>query len=211
MKSCTSQRRLDGCALRRRSTQNRRNGNVSAWIVNFFTVELNPSVAVDVSPDTSEPAPADSTAPVWIILFEDLSCIQIFDAMQREYPHTKFVILEALSATGLRSIRYAKEIPHVRFAHTLTPPFLLSSLSEAIYWRTIYPLLLPRLCDATSNSTGWIPVLRLQRPKKKPQALPRGRLKSRSMKAMHGGSLACSTIRVITFDFQHFNVQPPGT
>jgi hypothetical protein len=29
-------------------------------------------------------------------------------------PH-KFVLLEALSATGLRSIRYAKEIPLVRF------------------------------------------------------------------------------------------------
>ena len=30
------------------------------------------------------------------------------------HPH-KFVLLEALSATGLRSIRYAKEIPLVRF------------------------------------------------------------------------------------------------
>ena len=28
-------------------------------------------------------------------------------------PHS-FVILEALSATGLRSIRYANEIPHVK-------------------------------------------------------------------------------------------------
>ncbi|KAJ7774864.1 N2,N2-dimethylguanosine tRNA methyltransferase [Mycena metata] len=34
---------------------------------------------------------------------------------QREYPHQKIVILEALSATGLRSIRYAKEIPHVSY------------------------------------------------------------------------------------------------
>ncbi|KAG6333651.1 hypothetical protein ID866_5438 [Astraeus odoratus] len=33
----------------------------------------------------------------------------------REYQPYKFVLLEALSATGLRSIRYAKEIPLVRF------------------------------------------------------------------------------------------------
>ncbi|KAJ7172448.1 N2,N2-dimethylguanosine tRNA methyltransferase [Mycena filopes] len=33
----------------------------------------------------------------------------------REYPPQKIVILEALSATGLRSIRYAKEIPHVNY------------------------------------------------------------------------------------------------
>lgn len=34
---------------------------------------------------------------------------------KREYRPHKFVLLEALSATGLRSIRYAKEIPLVRF------------------------------------------------------------------------------------------------
>ncbi|KAG0707709.1 tRNA methyltransferase [Suillus ampliporus] len=34
---------------------------------------------------------------------------------KREYRSHKFVLLEALSATGLRSIRYAKEIPLVRF------------------------------------------------------------------------------------------------
>ena len=32
----------------------------------------------------------------------------------REYDPYKFVLLEALSATGLRAIRYAKEIPLVR-------------------------------------------------------------------------------------------------
>jgi tRNA (guanine26-N2/guanine27-N2)-dimethyltransferase len=34
----------------------------------------------------------------------------------RQYRAHEFVILEALSATGLRSIRYAKEIPLVRLA-----------------------------------------------------------------------------------------------
>ncbi|KAL4067985.1 tRNA methyltransferase [Scleroderma citrinum] len=34
---------------------------------------------------------------------------------QKEYRPYKFILLEALSATGLRSIRYAKEIPLVRF------------------------------------------------------------------------------------------------
>ncbi|KIM58909.1 hypothetical protein SCLCIDRAFT_1050790 [Scleroderma citrinum Foug A] len=34
---------------------------------------------------------------------------------QKEYRPYKFVLLEALSATGLRSIRYAKEVPSVRF------------------------------------------------------------------------------------------------
>lgn len=33
---------------------------------------------------------------------------------ERTYKPQKFTILEALSATGLRSIRYAKEIPDVR-------------------------------------------------------------------------------------------------
>ncbi|KII88465.1 hypothetical protein PLICRDRAFT_625302 [Plicaturopsis crispa FD-325 SS-3] len=41
----------------------------------------------------------------------------------REYRRNKFVLLEALSATGLRSIRYAKEIPHVKhvIANDLSP------------------------------------------------------------------------------------------
>ncbi|KAF7363475.1 tRNA (guanine(26)-N(2))-dimethyltransferase [Mycena sanguinolenta] len=70
-----------------------------------FTVGLNLSLAVDESADISEAAPAAaSTEP-------------------REYSHSKFVILEALSATGLRSIRYAKEIPHVShiLANDLSP------------------------------------------------------------------------------------------
>ncbi|KAI6036241.1 N2,N2-dimethylguanosine tRNA methyltransferase [Pisolithus microcarpus] len=36
----------------------------------------------------------------------------------KEYRPYKFVLLEALSATGLRSIRYAKEIPLVKFSAT---------------------------------------------------------------------------------------------
>ncbi|KAK7014835.1 guanine(26)-N(2)-dimethyltransferase [Favolaschia claudopus] len=52
---------------------------------------------------------------------------------QREYPHSKFVILEALSATGLRSIRYAKEIPHV--SHILAND--LSSAATAAMKRNI--------------------------------------------------------------------------
>ncbi|KAJ6596931.1 tRNA methyltransferase [Mycena vulgaris] len=67
-----------------------------------------PKLEADISADISETAlvdsePAPVTAPV------DAS------ADQPEYPHRKFVILEALSATGLRSIRYAKEIPHVSY------------------------------------------------------------------------------------------------
>ncbi|KAI0306450.1 tRNA methyltransferase [Multifurca ochricompacta] len=44
-------------------------------------------------------------------------------AHEAEYRPHKFVILEALSATGLRSIRYAKEIPLVRYviANDLSP------------------------------------------------------------------------------------------
>ncbi|KAJ6547596.1 N2,N2-dimethylguanosine tRNA methyltransferase [Mycena capillaripes] len=51
---------------------------------------------LDVSADTAEAISAPPTDPP-------------------EYPPHKFVILEALSATGLRSIRYAKEIPHVNY------------------------------------------------------------------------------------------------
>jgi tRNA G26 N,N-dimethylase Trm1 len=34
----------------------------------------------------------------------------------RQFTPSKFILLEALSATGLRSIRYAKEIPLVKLA-----------------------------------------------------------------------------------------------
>ncbi len=40
--------------------------------------------------------------------------------MQQFHPQ-KFVVLEALSATGLRSIRYANEIPLVKFVLAHTP------------------------------------------------------------------------------------------
>ncbi|KAF7338271.1 tRNA (guanine(26)-N(2))-dimethyltransferase [Mycena venus] len=69
---------------------------------------------LDVSADTSETPVTASEEP-------------------REYPHSKFVILEALSATGLRSIRYAKEIPHV--SHILAND--LSSAATAAMRRNI--------------------------------------------------------------------------
>ncbi|KAF7976714.1 hypothetical protein HWV62_5885 [Athelia sp. TMB] len=48
---------------------------------------------------------------------------QASQAPIREFQKTKVVILEALSATGLRSIRYAKEIPLVKYviANDLSP------------------------------------------------------------------------------------------
>ncbi|KIJ68912.1 hypothetical protein HYDPIDRAFT_178862 [Hydnomerulius pinastri MD-312] len=59
-------------------------------------------------------------------LTEDITMIEAAAASEanaREYHPYKFVLLEALSATGLRSIRYAKEIPLVRFviANDLLP------------------------------------------------------------------------------------------
>ncbi|KAF8212204.1 N2,N2-dimethylguanosine tRNA methyltransferase-domain-containing protein [Mycena galopus ATCC 62051] len=75
---------------------------------------LNLTLAVDVSADTSETPPAAASTP-------------------REYPQSKIVILEALSATGLRSIRYAKEIPHV--SHVLAND--LSSAATAAMRRNI--------------------------------------------------------------------------
>lgn len=45
-----------------------------------------------------------------------------------QYQEQKFVILEALSATGLRSIRYAKEIPSVKSVpYSINYLFLCSS------------------------------------------------------------------------------------
>ncbi|KAJ7774567.1 N2 N2-dimethylguanosine tRNA methyltransferase [Mycena maculata] len=61
-----------------------------------------PRLETDVSVDTPESVP-QGTEP------ESVS------VDQPEYPQRKIVILEALSATGLRSIRYAKEIPHVSY------------------------------------------------------------------------------------------------
>ncbi|KAJ7452385.1 N2,N2-dimethylguanosine tRNA methyltransferase [Mycena galericulata] len=58
-----------------------------------------PKLETDISADTAEVLPRH-TEP---------------NADQREPPQRKIVILEALSATGLRSIRYAKEIPHVSY------------------------------------------------------------------------------------------------
>ena len=39
--------------------------------------------------------------------------------------HPQFIIVEALSATGLRPIRYAKEIPLVRFVMEANQPLVL--------------------------------------------------------------------------------------
>ncbi|KAF8121957.1 N2,N2-dimethylguanosine tRNA methyltransferase, partial [Boletus edulis] len=52
----------------------------------------------------------------------DLDTVENIVKPRMYHPH-KFVLLEALSATGLRSIRYAKEIPLVRFviANDLSP------------------------------------------------------------------------------------------
>ncbi|KAJ7449848.1 N2,N2-dimethylguanosine tRNA methyltransferase [Mycena latifolia] len=62
-----------------------------------------PKLDADLSADTSEMVPVSAEpAPVEV-------------SVEPEYTHRKFVILEALSATGLRSIRYAKEIPHVSY------------------------------------------------------------------------------------------------
>lgn len=49
--------------------------------------------------------------------------LRIADKTQRKFRAPKFTILEALSATGLRSIRYAKEIPDVRtvLANDISP------------------------------------------------------------------------------------------
>lgn len=46
-------------------------------------------------------------------------------------PH-RFVLLEALSATGLRSIRYAKEIPLVRFVSEFCEQTYISSSSRFV-------------------------------------------------------------------------------
>lgn len=48
-------------------------------------------------------------------VFELSSTIQTF-SFESKYQPYKCVILEPLSATGLRSIRYAQEIPLVRLA-----------------------------------------------------------------------------------------------
>ncbi|SNX86245.1 related to N2,N2-dimethylguanosine tRNA methyltransferase [Melanopsichium pennsylvanicum] len=53
----------------------------------------------------------------------DASTAVVENAMEDEYRSYKFTLLEALSATGLRSIRYAKEIPLLRWvmANDLSP------------------------------------------------------------------------------------------
>ncbi|KAI0797923.1 N2,N2-dimethylguanosine tRNA methyltransferase [Abortiporus biennis] len=58
-----------------------------------------------------------------IDITEEAQPAQATSSTKREYHSQKFVILEALSATGLRSIRYAKEIPLVKFviANDLSP------------------------------------------------------------------------------------------
>ncbi|KAN0076846.1 tRNA methyltransferase [Tylopilus felleus] len=63
-----------------------------------------------------------STDSVGDALTMDLGTVGNVPKPRVYHPH-KFVLLEALSATGLRSIRYAKEIPLVRFviANDLSP------------------------------------------------------------------------------------------
>ncbi|TPX63211.1 hypothetical protein SpCBS45565_g06767 [Spizellomyces sp. 'palustris'] len=60
------------------------------------------------------------------IKMEDLDDI---DLSQPEYKDQRFTILEALSATGLRSIRYAKDLEHVE---TIVANDILSDAVEAI-------------------------------------------------------------------------------
>lgn len=64
----------------------------------------------------AEPEPEKKVYEVCDIFFCFSSHFSIITIQRRE----DIVILEALSATGLRAIRYAKEIPLVKFAQ---PPF----------------------------------------------------------------------------------------
>ena len=48
------------------------------------------------------------------LMYISITCTCTILTETLQYRPTKFVILEALSATGLRAIRYAKEIPHVK-------------------------------------------------------------------------------------------------
>jgi hypothetical protein len=74
----------------------------------------------DVVGTTSGPASRAKEAEVMLDVFNVVPS----DPSSQYRPH-KFVILEALSATGLRSIRYAKEIPLVRFGLPFPVIFLV--------------------------------------------------------------------------------------
>ncbi|PSR74130.1 hypothetical protein PHLCEN_2v10086 [Hermanssonia centrifuga] len=77
-----------------------------------------------VGPSTSEDVQTTETSPAGPSAMLVDAAPQIPDLK----PH-KFVILEALSATGLRSIRYAKEIPLVKY---VIANDLSSSATEAM-------------------------------------------------------------------------------
>ncbi|KAJ7109415.1 tRNA methyltransferase [Mycena epipterygia] len=104
-----------------------------------------PKLEADISSGTSEiPEVPVSTEPA--VVSEPAAVAASVDLP--EYSQRKFVILEALSATGLRSIRYAKEIPHV--SHVIAND--LSSAATAAMKRNIE--LNGLNTSATSSATG---------------------------------------------------------
>ncbi|KAH0826983.1 N2,N2-dimethylguanosine tRNA methyltransferase [Lanmaoa asiatica] len=76
----------------------------------------------DIADDEGETSTSHSTDIAGDASNVDLDTVENTSRPRVYHPH-KFVLLEALSATGLRSIRYAKEIPLVRFviANDLSP------------------------------------------------------------------------------------------
>jgi len=72
--------------------------------------------------------PLKATNEKWVA---SSSAMALLKPRPKYRPH-KFVLLEALSATGLRSIRYAKEIPLVRFVSEFCEQTYISSSSRFV-------------------------------------------------------------------------------
>ena len=77
-----------------------------------------PALKVEEAPESVSAEPtAGPSAKKQPEVYPDLPTATPCSTSCTQYQPYKSVILEALSATGLRSIRYAKEIPLVKYVH----------------------------------------------------------------------------------------------
>ena len=92
----------------------------------------------------------DSNSPLDKIISQRSPAIPLLKPSDPLLATAPFSILEALSATGLRSIRYAKEIPHVKsiIANDLDPEAVVA-IQENVQLNSVQDLVKPHQGNAT--------------------------------------------------------------
>lgn len=106
-------RKFDASAAKRHSKIKKRNNR--ARNCNEETLVQNKKARIEQSQVVDRPTTANRTDKDGEKSDEGLKPSPIVQSQETEFRDYRFSILEALSATGLRSIRYAREIPLLRY------------------------------------------------------------------------------------------------